>query len=327
MKPDKVISIVITEEQIEFIELSLRGNKNTIISFGSYSFSYSHLDQFDEIISSISEITKKNKFTRLSIVHQDVLRTTMLLNDSGDMKSKILQNFKQTFDIQLSEYYIDFVTETLEKNILVYISAIPKRLVDPLFEVFNKYKFKLLSLEPGISSALRTMVKQFDHELFLYLHISYSRMVITIYNQGMIFAVRYINFGFEDMVSGLADVGGVSMDDAEGLFFKYGASDVDFEDEVEKNINESILESLDKMSMEIQRTIDFYSMTYKKSGIENFVLSGVINEMPDLNEYLSKLFSVTVQFSECSKLISVTDEMPDMSSMKHGYLCLGAGLR
>jgi Tfp pilus assembly PilM family ATPase len=332
MRPNKIISIAMSEMSIDFMEVNRKRNSNQLISYGSYTLDLNDLDQFNEIISTIAQTVKKPYYTGISIIHRDVLRTTFIINNTNDLKTSILQFVKKTYEISLSDHYIDFITEDISNNkTLVFFAAIPKKTLDPLFDIFNKHDFKLLFLEIASLSALRHVEEQFDYNFFLYIHFDYHLSSIVIVKDSMIYAIRYVNLGFEDMIDSLSESAGISQEKAESLFFEYGVKEIepDIENfEIMKNIHNDIISSLDKLSLEIQRTIDYFTITYKQPTTKNFIISGTITKIPEYDKYLSKLFSVNIDVEDNKQVLTVSENItPDFSSMHYPFVCIGAALR
>jgi Tfp pilus assembly PilM family ATPase len=329
MRPDKLVSVSISEKSIDFIEILRKKNENLLLSYGSYDLDLSNLDELDDILHMLSQTVKKPYYTGIALIHGDTLRLNMVLNKTNDLKSAVLQNIKKTYDIKLSEYYLDFTSQDLGNNkVVVFASAISKEIMDPIFDIFKKYHFKLLFMEPAIISSLRALSNDVDYDVFLHLHLDYHRSAITILDNGMIHAIRYINLGFEDMIDWLADAGGISKKQAEELFLTQGIKKVEESDELKQNIRNNIIDIIDKLSLEIQRTIDYYSMTYKKSPVKNFIISGIPKIIPNYADYLSKLFSVSVSLENTEKLITIkSEDIPDLSKLKFPFICIGAAIR
>jgi hypothetical protein len=130
------------------------------------------------------------------------------------------------------------------------------------------------------------------------------------------------------MIDWLADAGGISKKQAEELFLTQGIKKVEESDELKQNIRNNIIDIIDKLSLEIQRTIDYYSMTYKKSPVKNFIISGIPKIIPNYADYLSKLFSVSVSLENTEKLITIkSEDIPDLSKLKFPFICIGAAIR
>lgn len=329
MKPGVVCSIVITGDQINFIEFNVKRTQLVLGAYGAFEFSGDNIELFENTVRTISAGIQKHKYTYLVIRHPELITNIMTISGSEDIRSKVLNDLKNTYDLTLSDYYIDFIVHDQDGQQLAIASAIPSHIIDPYLEVLDRYQFKMLAMEPDFA-ALGRGVNRWASHLTEYLHIDVgqSQTEISIVNHDIIYALRTINFGKGDVVESLAEAGGIDMETAESYLFKYGVVEPDENEELEKNIYQNIAESLDRLGMEIQRTIDYYGLTYKKSAVTNFIITGQLNSVVGLNAYYSKLFSATVESCELSKLVTVKgDQAPDSDELKYIDMCIGAALR
>jgi hypothetical protein len=325
--PKKIISLVISENQINFMEFYTKKNKLELLSFGAHDCNYEDKEELNKIFKTISNSVKKPKYTYITLVDNSFLKHTYLIKGgSADPKSVILQEFKTIYDIKLNEYYIDFYYEEIDSGLLTFCCGIKKSKIDPLLEILVKNDFKLLSLVPGIISISNGIIRSFESLDCVYLNLFNNRLIIALVSEKHLFTFREINYGLNDIIEHLAQEGGVSFEEVSKIIFTKGLSN-NIEDERDKNIYDLITESFDKISMEIQKTLDYYSMTYRRKRIDNFILSFGFKNIPGVDDYFKRLFGITIHKMNLKELINFSDTEEELFELKYLDICISAVLQ
>ncbi len=325
--PGRFVSLVIAEDQIDFVECNNKKSKLEIISFGSYPCKLGDYEDMERVLKSISNSIKKHKYTYITLITSDFLKHIHFIKGgSADPKNVILQEFKNIYEISLNEYYIDYSYENIENGLLTFCCGIRKSIIEPVLDILVKYDFKLLSLAPGIASIVNGITHVMKNLDCVYLNIFDERLVISLISDGNLFTFREVKHGIENIVEDLAEKGGILVEEAKELLYSKGLND-NGDDEIQLNIQRAISEAFDKVSMEIQKTIDYYFITFRRKRIDNFVLSYGFLKIPGIENYFKKLFGVNIHKINLQKVIKFSGIEEELFELKYLDVCISAALK
>lgn len=139
------------------------------------------------------------------------------------------------------------------------------------------------------------------------LNLQATHGLLTITHEGELYLSRVIDIGYEHLEIHEQDPvvsDGLSLEDAPSEF--------------DNNIN--------KIVLEIQRSLDYYESHYGKPAIGNLIIAPMENELPTLNDQLEKNLGVVVRSLSLDEIIDTTTELDDEIQAKC-FNAVGAALR
>jgi type IV pilus assembly protein PilM len=120
----------------------------------------------------------------------------------------------------------------------------------------------------------------------IFIDIGASKMEINICRDGVLRFTRQINRGGHLISRSIMDKMSISFDEAEGLKKEKGLSGREFEG--------LIKEEVDRMVLEIQRSIDYYRTQFRDVLLKKIILMGGTPLMPGFKEYFETQFDYPV---------------------------------
>jgi len=332
MNLKKIHALVVGPKQVNYCSIVKKGKRNILDSLAYYDFDFNNFGEIEEIIESVSEIAGKDALFNLSIMGHNVIKHIYFYKKgAANIKANVLRDLKSDYEIQLQDYLIDYEAEELEDKQVVFAAAYPKEDFDKLYGFIKKHKnIRLFSLEIGMVSVKRLINSFYNkNETKLCIRMDKDFTNIFALRGDIIIVSREIQYGFDGFVDDIMEFGGVDKQKALDVMENIGLyKDENFTQE-ELQVNEIITASFDKMSIEIQRTIDYLSSSRKMGGVNKIVTLGFINSIKKSDVYLSKLFSVGVEKLEAAKLVEF-DSSVDFSMVKdmlYFDVAVGAAIR
>jgi Tfp pilus assembly PilM family ATPase len=282
MNLNKINVILLSDKEINHIIYSTK-KEDYIIEGGSY-FSINPFDKLslDSALKEISQLVKNNKLVKLIVVNEKVLKYQFILNqnEASNLRIEVLNRFKTAFDIQLNEYYIDFETYNYKNKIIVFVAGINRQFLDSIIRNFKSRKFKLLFLEVDIVSLKRLVTANFPDNVIMNVHFRDDKTIFIVMNEDNLFAFREINFGFTNLIELLCEK---TKTQQSLILEQLKQDDFDFGD------------SLDKLTIELQRTIDFHTSQFRDAPISNLILTGKFLNINNIDKFFSNLFRIKTE--------------------------------
>lgn len=328
MKPKKINTIVVSEEKVNHCIFTKKRKDLMLDGAASYSFSYDNFDDFSHIVNEIKNNAGKNKYLYIDIIDREIIKNVYRLpKDNSNIKSQIYNNMKDDFDISLSEYYIDFIVNEGENANMVFASAIPRNLCDKIMDEFTEKGFKALGMETDYNSLRRVAANAIEGKMFLHMHVRNSESVLYIADDNLSYVEREINIGFEEIIKNVASAGGVSTEEARITVLEFGLQSSFDSDEDENKFN-TISEAVDRISVEIQRTMDYYFQIHKTGGVEMILITGEILNIKEYKKYLQNLFNIETAAYEAANEITVNiNNDIDLNDVGNLTESIGLGLK
>ncbi len=332
MNLSSVHSVVIGPKQINYCNITKKGKSNILNAIAYYDFNSDKFEELEGIIDSISETVGKSALFNISVIDTSVIKHIYFYKKGAiNIKANILRDLKNDYEIQLKDYLIDYEEEELEDKKVAFVVAYPKSSFEKLYKYFKKHKnIKLFSLEAGIVSIKRLINSLFaEDKTRLCIRMDKSFSNIFVLHKDSVVVDRELQYGFDNFLRDIVENGGTDEKTALDVIQNIGLYQDEHPTEEETNAYEIISSSFDKISIEIQRTIDYISSGHKIRGVDKMITLGFINKIKKSDIYLSKLFSIKADKLEASKAVEF-DSSIDFSmvnDMLYFDVAVGAAMR
>ncbi len=332
MNLNRVGSVVIAPGQVNYVQTLKKGSGFMVEALAYYDFSYSSMDELKGIFDSLASLVEKDTLFNLSLISEDIIKHIYFYKkDARDLKTSILRDLKSDFGLTLQDYIVDFEVYDLIDRKITFVVAMPKELFDKCYQAIKPHAhIRLFAVEPGIISLRRVAnTLNTDSGMKLCFNLSKNHCGIFVIKDGALAIVRNIQYGFEQFIDELSEKGGIDRNKAISIAESSGFSITEGSSEEEIKAYEAMSEAFDRISIEIQRTIDFAISTLKLGNIESMITLGFANRIKKVDAYLSRLFSMKVERLEPAKKVEF-DSSIDFSLLKEMYYfdtALGASFR
>lgn len=173
---------------------------------------------------------------------------------------------------------------TANDNFKILVTAAPKNLVSRYLSIFKQAGLKLLSLETESFALARSLIGK-DKSTVMIIDIGSVTSDICIINKGVPVLNRSIDIGGLTISKAIAGSLNVNLERAEQFKRDFGVSTAGGE-----GINKTIADSISPIINEIKYVFDLYQGQGTQA-VEKIVLAGGSAFLPNLTDYLEKLFN------------------------------------
>ncbi len=325
-------AIVIGPKQVNYCNITKKSRRNMLNSLAYYDFSFERVEELKDIMESIGDIAGRGAVLNISVLHSSVIKHIYFYKKgTTKVKTNVFRDLKNDYEIQLQDYLIDYEESELEDKIAVLVVAFPKELFNKIYYyIKNQSDFRLFALEIGMISVKRLISNVYNgNDIMLCIRMDSDFSNIFAIRNGAIIVSRELQYGFYSLAKEISQYGGINIEKSITIMENIGLQENHDYTEEELKAYNTIVSSFDKMSIEIQRTIDYLLSSQKKVGIDRIITIGSINRIKRIDVYLSKLFSISAEKLESSKLIEF-DSSIDFSALKEMFytdIVIGAAMR
>lgn len=318
--------LTLSNDRLELFDFINRGNSLKLK--GSFSLPINDIvDVTEGELGPLNDIGINGKYFIIVDCSYESLKNIFVFNkDITDIRNKTINSFKDKYEVKLTDYYIDLRIQNFENYIISYVAASPKIYVDVIADFLKKNGGRLLCMESDIDSLNR--FEPVKNKVYLHIHVKNRSSLALVSKDKKIISERLITFGYKDMLEILSKSGGVSLEDAKAILEKKGISDEIPESEEDRNYQNAAIDVLDKISVEIQKSLDLFQQNVKEKMPELIVISGKLKNIPGAERYYSKLFNTEVKsFNILSLIESEIGERDFFDDFGTLEIAAGAGMR
>jgi len=328
MKPKKVNTLVVGDSQIDHCIFTSKKGALVLEGVSTHDFTFENFDDFPHIISDIKENSGKNKYLYIIIIAKEIIKNVNVFKQNiKNPRSQILNFLKEDFEISLADYYIDYMIDQHYDTNVAYSAAIPRSMCDKVMEVISDEGFKTLGMETDTNALFRLGKNVLGNKTFLHLHVRNIDCTLYISSSNVILVERELNIGIREILSTIQSNAGADPEQARQALFEYGLNEEN-ETEEDENKFKAISEAVDKISLEIQRTIDYYFQQFSAEQIQSILITGDILKVPNYGKYVQNLFNIETVCYEASKELTLDiDEKIDFDELKYITESIGLGMK
>lgn len=262
---------------------------------GLLSEAESDLNNLAETIKKLHLDSKIKTKNVVSALPQDQVFTRLVsfppLSDS-ELESAIKWEAEQYIplpleDVILSHQIVGKKVEDGKEKMEVILAAAPTRLVEKIIKVLKTAGFTPVSLEMEIMAAARSVVNPQAEEVLL-IDLGAKSTDLAIIERGDVVLVHSIPTAGEALTRALEFELGLGMGQAEEYKKAYGLE----KEKLEGKISEAIIPVLEKITDEIEKTLNFYQNQGKN--IEQVILVGGTANLPQISSFMAEKLNLEV---------------------------------
>lgn len=304
-KDNLFLGIDIGDSSIKMVELRHKGKK---IFLNNYAFSenigdvkFTRIDDIAYLAGAINKIKDKAGITSTKAVAS--LPTfsvfSSIINLSGvDKKSlaeAVVEEAKKIIPLPLEEMVLDWKIIPDEpgsgdkKNIRVFLTGSPKKLIKKYVDIFKKAKLELVSIETETFSLVRSLLGN-DKSPAMIVEIGANSTDLSI----VLESIPVLNRSLEISGNTVTELLGqnLGLDFAQAEQFKFDLS-ISLNEDSREELPQLILQALQPIINEIEYMLDFFQ-SQNSSRVEKIILSGGGSLLLNLADFLSKKLNVKV---------------------------------
>lgn len=171
--------------------------------------------------------------------------------------------------------------DIMEQRTKILYTAVKKGTGDDMIEVFKNADLKPIILEPESMSVTRSMIDPSrQRKLVLIADLGTNRTSFIIHENDLIKFTSSISVAGVDITNNIAEKAKLSFEDAEKTKIENGIANIK-----QKTIYAATVEIVDKIIINLKRTIEYYNEYETKKDIEEIILCGGSAKLKGLKEY------------------------------------------
>lgn len=263
---------------------------------GLLSESESDLNNLAEIVKKLHLDSKIKTKNVVSALPQDQVFTRLVSFpplSEGELESAIKWEAEQYIPLPLEEVVLSHQivgkkVEDGKEKIEVILAAAPSRLVEKVIKVLKTAGFNPVSLEMEIMAAARSVINP-QVERVLLIDLGAKATDLAIVEKGDIVLVHSIPTAGEALTRVLEFELGLGTSQAEEYKKAYGLE----EEKLEGKISKAIAPVLEKITNEIEKTLNFYQSQGKN--VQQVILVGGTANLPQISTFMAEKLNLEVE--------------------------------
>ncbi|VAX01656.1 MSHA biogenesis protein MshI [hydrothermal vent metagenome] len=286
---------------------------------------YSSSNSADDILSTFKEITKKIKLKDfvLNTTIQQHERQLLLIEapqvEASELKEAARWKIKDMIDFNIDDAVIDVIEipnmKELKRTPMIYAVVVKREKVNDIVTLNEKCGSKLSVIDiPDMAQRNFAALLPEDHNGIAILSINSKSSLLTITRQGKLYLSRELETGFEALMSNEIKHEPNSETDTPILKLMVESSSA------------AISESLERMVLEIQRSLDYYESQYNQPQIKGLYLAPFNYDVSEIKNYFSEQLGIKTKMLDFNILFS-TDEPIPYQLQADTFYAVGAALR
>ena len=329
---DSYLGIDIGDSSVKMVELKKK-NKKIILS--NYAFTeelgikFSSIEDIDNLAKAIIKIKSTVGITALKAtaslptfaVFSSVINLYSL--DKKSLSEAIYNEAKKVIPLPLEEMILDWKVlpkndqDKNNKNVQVFLTGSPKKLVKKYVNIFAKSKLTLSSLETETFSLIRSLVGN-DNSSVLIAEIGANSTDISLVRKKVPVLNRSIDVSGNSITNTLMEKMNLSFEEAEQMKFDLSSSS-------KEEMPEAILKSVMPIIHEIKYMVDFFNNNYDEK-LEKIILSGGGCLLFNFAQYLEDKLDIQVIIGDPWSRIYYPPEMKPVLRELGPKLAVAVGL-
>lgn len=213
----------------------------------------------------------------------------------------------------------DSPTDKTKQSII--LTSIPNKYVEDRLDMLESIGLNVVAFEPDNLAMARALTPQ-DELPHLIIDIGRRSGDLVIVKGGIPFLTRSIPTGVAAIVKSAADNLNVDQKQAEQFVFKFGM----VKTKLEGQVFNAILQTVDTLAAEIEKSIKFYQSKYAGEKINNIILTGGASAIPEFPLYLANRFGINIEIGNAWRNVAYSQSRQSELLALSSQFAVAAGL-
>jgi type IV pilus assembly protein PilM len=251
----------------------------------------------EKIRELVSKTGLSTKNVAVNIPSQKVFTAVIDMDKLSDeeLAQSIRYQANSLIPTPLSESKIDWAilgdSPKDTKKIEVLLSSVPNYVVEARMSIVEAAGLNVIAIEPDGMAVARSVVPADTSAPQMVLDIGNINTDLVILMNGAPRLVRAIPIGTATIVRAAMGHLGIDQNQAEQFVFKFGLG----KDKLEGRIYAAIVETVDTLMSEIEKSIKFFNERYTAMRIERIIVIGGASTIPELPLYIANKSGISVE--------------------------------
>jgi type IV pilus assembly protein PilM len=226
-----------------------------------------------------------------------------------ELKEAVKWEAKKLMALPLEEVVLDFLMvgeqeERGQRRYEIVLVAAEKMAIQNDIREVHRAGLRVVAVDVGPLSLLNTVRLNYPKDLrksLVFIDIGAKKTEINIAKNGILRFTRTVQMGGEDLTAALQRELGLEYEEAEELKRERGMtpSGENISETIpHKRYLEVLKESLDRLILEVQRSMDYYRAQFREEAVNKMVLMGGTPLMPGFSDYFSTYFEAKVEVDD-----------------------------
>lgn len=204
----------------------------------------------------------------------------------------------------------------------VLLSSVPNNYIETRLRLVESAGLNVVAMEPDNIALARaiTAPNAANAQLVIDIGSTTTDLVITI--DGMPHLARSIPTGSQNIVRAASQNLGVDTAQAQQFVLKFGLG----RDKLEAKVYNAIINIIDSLVGEIEKSIKFFSVRYGGTKLERIIVTGGASVLPELPLYIANKFGLNVEIGNAWRNINVPAERQNEVMTVSNHFAVAAGL-
>jgi type IV pilus assembly protein PilM len=283
---------------------------------GNIALSDSKADQ-QKLAQSISELITQARVTTRNVavgIPSSRVFTTVADIDrlpGNDLAKAIRYEADSLIPTPLAESKIDWALlgdspiDKTKQEIL--LSSVPNNFVEGRLDLLESIGLNVIAFEPDNLAMARALVAPEATEAMLLLDVGRKSTDLAVMLGGAPHLTRSIPTGVEAIIRSATQNLNIDEKQAEQFVFKFGLS----QDKLEGQVFQAISTTVDILTTEVEKSINFFQMRYHDQKIERLIVTGGASVVPEFPLYLANKFGINVEIGNAWRNVTFSRDRQD----------------
>ncbi len=304
------IGVDIGTSSIKIVALKRKGKSATLLNAGFIEIEEkgTALNAMKILVERL-RIRGKEVITKIPGSATTIRHVFMPRMSEKELKEAIRWEAKKHISYPLENAVVDYISTDGEAGgdkINVMLVAAEKSAVMSVYSIVRDAGLKVVAVDTNPLAILETLRLNYDwgsEENIVVVDIGAGTVEIDIIKGTQLRFTRSVDINGDDISKAMMEELGITKEEAEE-FKKMGVS---LKEEVTEGPEAIIRRFLDRLALEIQRSVDYYKAQSREKIVKRLILTGGIALMPGLKEYLAGIFDI-VEIIEPFRSITYKEE-------------------
>lgn len=208
------------------------------------------------------------------------------------------------------------------KKVEVLLSSVPNAFVEARLQTLEAAGLSAVAIEPDGMALARSIIPADAASPQMVLDIGNMNTDLVIVMAGAPRLVRSIPTGSAAIVRSAMQHLAIDQNQAEQFVFKFGLG----KDKLEGRVYTAIIETIDSLMSEVEKSIKFFNERYANMRIERIVVTGGASTMPELPLYIANKTGISVEIGNAWTNVSFSAERQNELMAISNHFGVAAGL-
>lgn len=298
---------------------------------GTVALSDAKTDQ-QTVIQTIREVMKKTGISTKNVaanLPSHRVFTTVISVDKmapADLANTIRYQAEAFIPTSPAESKLDWAiigdSAKDSKKMEVLLSSVPNDFAEARLKLLEAAGLNVIAFEPDSMALARAIIPSDVTTPQMVLDIGSNATDLVIAVAGMPHLTRAIPTGSQAIVRAAVQNLSIEAAQAEQFVFKFGLG----KDKLEGQIYNAIINTIDGLMTEIEKSIKFFAGRYPGAALERIIVTGGASALPEFPLYIANRFGLNVEIGNAWRNVSYPPDRQNELLAVSNHFAVAAGL-